>query len=215
MFGVRELSDGIVVAAASGSQADLNHVLRVMERQINVMIMARLSSNPSQFHAVEEISQTALVGLTTGLCRLETKTVVGLKAFVSGIVARKVADHLRERPGGERGGPPLASLDSTIGDLSHAGPLWQFLSLTGTSPSGVAERAERLRAVMIELGKLKPQYREVITLAFFDQLATAQIAVRMEISRPAASMLLIRAVKALRRNVGGSSLVEGGSADVP
>jgi DNA-directed RNA polymerase specialized sigma24 family protein len=38
-------------------------------------------------------------------------------------------------------------------------------------------------------------------MAFFDQLPAAVIAREMGISRPAASMLLIRAVKALRRSV--------------
>ncbi len=58
---------------------------------------------------------------------------------------------------------------------------------------------------MIELGGLKAEYREAITLAFFDQMTTRDIAQRMELSRPAASMLLLRAVKALRRSMSGAT----------
>ena len=58
---------------------------------------------------------------------------------------------------------------------------------------------------MIELGGLKSEYREAITLAFFDQMTTHDIGERMELSRPAASMLLLRAVNALRRSMRGAT----------
>ena len=58
---------------------------------------------------------------------------------------------------------------------------------------------------MIELGGLKSAYREAITLAFFDQMTTRDIAERMELSRPAASMLLLRAGNALRRSMRGAT----------
>lgn len=54
---------------------------------------------------------------------------------------------------------------------------------------------------MLELGNLKPEHREAITLAFFDQMTTREIAERMGMSRPAASMLLLRAVTALRHRM--------------
>jgi DNA-directed RNA polymerase specialized sigma24 family protein len=96
----------------------------------------------------------------------------------------------------------MVSLDSTLAEYSSAGPLWQFLSLSGPSPASAAARAEQCSLVFTELGRLKPEHREVITYAFFDQLATAEIADRLNISRPAASMLLIRALESLRRRLG-------------
>jgi RNA polymerase sigma factor (sigma-70 family) len=81
------------------------------------------------------------------------------------------------------------------------------------SPRTVVERAEQLNRLMIELGQLKPAYRDVITLAFFDQLPMDDIARRMDISRAAASMLLLRAVRTLRRNMTGSS--QTGASDEP
>jgi RNA polymerase sigma factor (sigma-70 family) len=99
------------------------------------------------------------------------------------------------------------SLDSTVGVFSNAGPLWQFLSVSGTSPHSAVERAELAAQLIAELGRLKPQHREVITLAFFDQLPVSEIAAQMGVSRPAASMLLIRAVQTLRRHMTGSSRV--------
>jgi RNA polymerase sigma factor (sigma-70 family) len=211
MIGAAELSDETVRAAAEGSPTERAHLMTVVEPQVRLMVLARLSTTPARFHAVEEVAQQVLLGLTAGLQRLENQTVNGLNAFVSGIVIRQVALSIKE--GIARKGPGMASLDSTASGLSRTGPLWQFLSASGMSPRTVVERAEQLNRLMIELGQLKPAYRDVITLAFFDQLPMDDIARRMDISRAAASMLLLRAVRTLRRNMTGSS--QTGASDEP
>ena len=209
MLGTADITDEQVASSVGGSEQDTDYVLRAMESQVRLMVSARLSPTPAQYHAVEEIAHLAMVGLSEGISRLERQTVAGLKAFVSGIVSRKVSDFLKRRGGGDFVGPTAQSLDSTVTAISGASPLWQFLSADGTSPSSAADRADRFAWLLKELGKLKPEYREIITLAFFDQLPTREIAERMGISRPAASMQLIRAVKSLRRNMTGSSQVGG------
>jgi RNA polymerase sigma factor (sigma-70 family) len=207
MLGAVELTDDQVRRAAEGSQDDLGHLLSTLEPQVRLMAVARLSPTPAQVQVVDDITQQVMIALTTGLCRLKHATVAGIKPFLSGIVAHKVADFLRGHGEGKivMGG---GSLDSTVGAFSNAGPLWQFLSVSGTSPHSAAERAELAARLIAELGRLKPQHREVITLAFFDQLPVSEIAIQMDISRPAVSMLLIRAVQTLRRNMTGSSKVE-------
>lgn len=209
-FGAATLTDEVVQAASGGSTVECERVAQALAPQVRLMVMARLSPTPAQFHAVEDVTQAALTSLTAGLERLNHQTVPGLRAFVSTIVARRVADHLRARRPVAVAGGRIRSLDSSVGDYSDAGMLWQFLSASGTSPPSAAERADELRLVMEELGHLKPEHREVVTFAFFDQLPTSEIATRLDISRPAASMLLIRAVKTLRRNITGSSQVGGG-----
>ncbi|HPM23384.1 MAG TPA: sigma-70 family RNA polymerase sigma factor, partial [Phycisphaerae bacterium] len=142
-----------------------------------------------------------LLAVLAGLPRLEVRTLAGLRAFVSGVVTRKVADFIRGRGNGHRPERKVRSLDSTIADLSHAGPVWEFLSASGASPHSAVDQAERIARLMSELARLKDSYRQVITLAFFDQLPLSEIAEQMGLSRPAASMLLIRAVQALRQQV--------------
>lgn len=202
--GVANLTDDVVAAAAGGSSGEVARVVAALAPQARLMVAARLSPTPTQFHAVEDLTQTALTGLTTALSRLENRTVRGLKTYFSVIVARRVADFLRSAPAGHAGARPV-SLDSTVSGLSSSGPLWQLVSASGTSPLSAADRADQVDRLMSELGKLKPEHREVITLAFFDQLPTSDIAAQIGISRPAASMLLIRAIKTLRRNLTGSS----------
>ena len=206
MFGASELTDDLIAAAVNGKQADTTRMLELVSPQVQLMVTARLSPTPGRLHDVQEISQLAMVALNRGLPRLRIRTVRGLRAFMSGIVARKVADHLKGRGEGDLTGPRPGSLDATVRRMSGTGPLWQLLSASGRSSASEAARGELFERVMIELGQLKPEYREAITLAFFDQMTTRDIADRMAMSRPAASMLLLRAVDALRRSMNGATL---------
>lgn len=210
MEEVLAITDDLVAAATGGVAEDVERLFRALGPQVRLMVMARLSATPGSSHALDELTQLTLVALNDGLGRLERPTAAGLKAYLSGIVSRKVADHLRRRGGGDLVGPALPSLDSTVSALSGASPLWQLLSGGGTSPLSAADRSDQFGRLMTELGKLKDDYREVVTLAFFDQLPTREIAERMRMTRPAASMLLLRALRTLRRRLTGSSEVGEG-----
>ena len=200
MFGAWKLTDDVVQRAARGSRGDVARLAEALRPQVHLMIVARLSPTPAQFEVVGDLTQDVLVGLTTGISRLETRTVGGLKSFVAVIVARAVSK-LLQKPARREGGGGLQSLDSTVATWSRAGPLWQFLTASGTFPPDAAERAEQVGRLITELGRLKPEHREVITHVFFDQLPMREVAESMNVSRPAASMLLIRAVQALRRSM--------------
>jgi RNA polymerase sigma factor (sigma-70 family) len=204
VFGAAKLTDELVVAAAEGSRDGLARLLEHIAPQARLMVAARLSATPAEFHAVEEICQLAMVALSDSVFRLQNRTVVGLRSFLSGIVSRKVADHLKRRGEGDLVGPTHASLDSA----TSYDAVWQFLSAGGMSPGSELAHAEQLAQVMSEIGHLKNEHREIITLAFFDQMPTGEIARNLGISRRAASMRLIRAVKAIRRNLTGSSRIE-------
>lgn len=201
MYGAADITDDVVRQAADGSQPHLGRIIEALQPQLHLMVSARLSPTPAQYHAVEDLKQQVLLGLAGGLGGLRNRTIGGLKAYISGVVRRTVAEYIRQ--GRPRSASPKAagSLDSVVAGLSHAGPLWQFLSASLTSPPTAAGRAEQIAQLMFELGRLKSEHRQVITLAFCDQLSTGEIARQMNLSQNAASMLLLRAVRALRRNM--------------
>lgn len=203
MFGAAELSDDVVRAAAAGSRVDLARVSEVLQPQVRLMVIGRLAPTPAQFDAVDETTQEVVLALTTGITRLEHRTVDGLRAFLSGIVTRQVAQLLKRRQKGNGGGRPVRSLDSTVCDASGALPRGHLLSASGMSPGSVAARDEEIERLMSELGRLTPRYRDVLILAFFDQLSPCQIAAELGISPKAAAMLLKRALRALRQKIGG------------
>jgi RNA polymerase sigma factor (sigma-70 family) len=207
MFGAATLTDHVVRAATGGSQEDFARVSEAVLPQVRLMVWARLVPTAVQVPAVDDITQEVMLALTEGISRLEHQTVSGLKAFLSGIVAHKVSDRLKASGAG-RSGQRAQSLDSTVSAFSEAGPLWQFLSVGGTSPSSAAGRTELVARFFSELGNLKPEYREVITLALIDELPTRNIAQKMGISRNAAAMLLKRAGQALQRSMSVPSKAE-------
>jgi RNA polymerase sigma-70 factor (ECF subfamily) len=205
MIGVAELTDEVVCAAVAGDSSACAQVFEQLQPRVRLMVAARLSPTPAQFGALDDLAQEVMVALTTALPNLARRTVAGLNAFVSGILTRQVALGIRRRGFAEAVREHVVSLDATVAALSTGGPLWQFLSGSGTSPSLAAARHEQVQQLMTALGQVKPEHREVITFVFFDELPIAEVAEQMGVSRPAASMLLLRAVHALRRQMTGSS----------
>lgn len=207
MSTLAELNDETVAAAVEGSRTAIDRVVTAMNDQVRLMVYARLNPTAAQRGHVEELTQQTIEALLQGLSGLKVRSVSALRAFASTIVARRVADHIRNPAGIGRGKKAPASLDSTMAYASAAGPLWQFLSAGGTSPPSAAAREDQFQRTMSELAHLREEYRGAITMAFFDQLSTAQIAERMGTTRQAASMLLLRAVKALRKRLTGASRI--------
>lgn len=206
MMGSTELTDTEVAAAAEGANDARTRILSVLAPQIRLMVAARLNPTALQSSIVDDIAEEVVLAVLAGLPRLAGRTLAGLRAFVSGIVTRRVADFIRGRGNGHAVGRGVRSLDSTMADLSHVGPVWEFLSASGASPRSAVDQAERVARLMSELARLKDTYRLAITLAFFDQLPLGEIAERLGLSRPAASMLLLRAVQALRQQMVDQSM---------
>ena len=205
MYGAERLTDEDIRRAADGARPFVERVTEALLPQVRVMVGARFSAHPGYFDVVEEVAQAVMIAVADALPRLENRTIASLRSLVSVIVSRRVVDFLRQKKRANLAGRPVASLDTTVVDLSDVGPLCNFLSVGGPSPLSAARQADQISLVMSELGRLKQEHREVITLALFDQLTTAEVAERLGISRRAASMLLLRAIKALRRRVTGSS----------
>ncbi len=204
MFGVAVLTDEVVVAATDGSNEAAARIAHALAPQVRVMVTGRFCAAPHQAHAVEDITQQVMIGISKGMSRLENRTVAGLAGYTSRIVSNKVADFLQsQRP--TTHSPRVASLDSTVAGVSGTAPMWQLLSASGCTPLSDVARVEECDRVLRKLAELEEKDREIITLAFFDQLQTGQIAEQLGISRAAAAMRLLRAVNLLRRHMTGSS----------
>lgn len=210
MFGAETISDEVLASACRGSPADRGRVLAAMADQVRIMVQVRLAVTPAQQHAAEDLTQQALVDIAGALSTLRQPTVGALKSAASTIVARRVADYLRSGQLAEA--REMRSLDSSVHDLSRESPLWSLLSASGISPKSAVMQRESIERLMGELGRLRGIYREVIAMAFFDQLPVNEIGERIGLKRAAASMLLLRAMRTLRRNITGSSRVQDGGA---
>ncbi|HKQ50218.1 MAG TPA: sigma-70 family RNA polymerase sigma factor [Phycisphaerae bacterium] len=205
MFGAEAVTDAQILEATQGSVPAREAIAEALAPQVRAMVLVRLAPGISQDHAVEDLSQQALMDIIAGLPTLRNPVVAALKRFASTIVSRRVADFIKS--GRIAQGRAAASLDSSIAALSSVAFMKDLVAARDHSPRSVAARAEQTRAVLEEMGHLKQEHRTAIALAFFDQLPIVDIAEHFGISRPAASMLLLRAVRTLRRNLTGSSKV--------
>jgi len=201
------ISDADVASAVKGHGEARNRLLALLGPQVRAMVAIRLAPRPAQWHTAEDLAQQAMTDLIEAIGRLEQPVAACLRRVASTIVERRVADLLKnagpQRPVAE------ASLDATIPmDGSSLKPLVTLLASTGVTPQSAAARSESIGRLLAELGKMRPLYQHVISLAFFDQMPTAEIADYLGISRQAGSMLLVRALKTLRRNLTGDSHVK-------
>lgn len=91
------------------------------------------------------------------------------------------------------------SLDT---DLERSSSRLESLLATDlTSPSERAIRGEELRRLAEAIGGLPDDQRRVIELHYLNGLAVAEVAERIDRSRPAVVGLLFRALKRLRRSL--------------
>lgn len=204
MTALPELTDETVQAAVRGQREATDAVARVMIDRVRLMVYARLQPAKADGDRVEEVTQETMEALLRGLPTMQNATVGGLRAFASTIVARRVAEAIRNPAGAGRGRRAPASLDSTVAHLSSMGPVCKFIAGSGTSPLSAADREDQFQRAMAELSRLREEYRTIITMAFFDQLTTAQIAEQTGTTRQAAAMTLLRAVRALRERMTGA-----------
>src|SRR5215470_15106973 len=177
MSGPDSITDAEVFRAVQGDCAARKRLLAAIGPQLRAMITVRLSPDPAQWHAVEDIAQQCLLDLAEGIERIKQPTETALKSFASTIAERRVPDFIRHTDPNK----PIAqaSLDATVPlDGSSLKPLVTLIASTGITPQSAAARAEAIAAVFSELGQLRPLYRQVIAMAFFDQLPLEEIATR-------------------------------------
>lgn len=202
MPGASELTDDIVRAAVAGVADPVRILVHQLYPQTRLMVAARLNAVRDRSNAVDEVSQRALVALLEAIPRLNNQTVGGVKSFLSSIVQRKVADYIKLRRE-SKSRADTVSIDHLRGFGLDDTTMEFVLSASDTTPGRAAERSDQIQRMMSALEKLRANYRDIIIMHFFDQLEVNQVADALQISRPAASMQLMRAVRQLRAILGG------------
>lgn len=205
--GNGEWSDSLVGEAFAGAPSARARLSERLMPRVRAMVIARLVPTPAQQHDVDDLTQDCLMAVLDGIPRLREPTAAVLRAFASTIVSRKTADYIRQRvaEGQRKGG------GRSDGDTG----LWATILADSLSPGSSAARRDDIRQIVLALSGLKETYRRIVTLAFIDQISMSEIADQLEISRPAASMLLMRAIRTLRRNLTGHSDILDDDAAFP
>ena len=191
--------EGLIARACSGRQDALSELLTTLRPRVQVMILARLSQHSDRQNATDEIAQEVLLGVSETLSQLRDQSVKGFRAWLSVMVSHKVSDFFRKHRQRSFGNIKPQGLTEPMS--SHLGTIWQGISKRDPTPSSRAATAEASGVMMEELGHLREDYRQAITLAFFDQLNSTEVGEIMGMKRTAAAMLIMRAVEQLRRRL--------------
>ncbi|MCB9855759.1 MAG: sigma-70 family RNA polymerase sigma factor [Phycisphaerales bacterium] len=208
MTGSRaQFDDEAVRAASNGDSQQRSHVVTCLAEQVRTMVVIRLAPSPMRAQDVDDIVQESLAAISQALPAMREPSVGSLRALASTVVTRKVANYLADAK--RRSNEQAISLNVPMGDGSTVGALRHLLSASGISPGSIAARRELIHNLLLSLAAMKDTHREVITMAIIDQLPITEVAERMNLTRAAASMLLFRAMKTLRRNITGSSRIGG------
>lgn len=115
--------------------------------------------------------------------KLSSKSRLEIRNWLYGTASNVVAGHLRD-----------AKRQKKI--LAESGRAKK------DEPSDGAEKRLDWPALYEAIARLKPQYQEIVTLRYFQQLDTAAIAKALGIMQVTARVRLTRAVKRLRRELG-------------
>jgi RNA polymerase sigma-70 factor (ECF subfamily) len=121
-------------------------------------------------------------------------------AWLRQILARNAADFVRHYRGTDK---RQQRLEVPLAPLPEASTLAAGLEPrdTGETPTQQIMRIEREFQVADALTRLEPDHREVIVLRNLERLPFAEVAQRMNRSRPAAQMLWMRAVRKLQEEL--------------
>lgn len=181
-------------AATQGDGDALRALLVAWEPRVRLMAAVRMCGADDD--ATDEVAQDVMLALTRGVPRLETPRLEVYRAYVSSTVRKQVARQFeaanRER-GHRRAHPPRDLLSD-----SRTRTLLTSLVGAESTPSSHAVRRERTELLLDVLADLDEPHREVLTLAFFDELNSSEIATVLGIARTAAANRVMRATLALR-----------------
>ena len=151
----------LVRGALNGSEHAFRDIVLRYQRPVFGLI-ARVVRDPGR---AEELAQDTFVKAFRALHTYDVQRK--FSAWLLTIAHHVAIDEVR------KGALGTVSFD----ELSEPdGPTIQFADTKGASPAAVAERTELASALKIAIGKLRPEYREVVTLRYEQELEYDEIA---------------------------------------
>jgi RNA polymerase sigma-70 factor (ECF subfamily) len=151
----------LVRGALNGSEHAFRDIVLRYQRPVFGLI-ARVVRNPGR---AEELAQDTFVKAFRALHTYDVQRK--FSAWLLTIAHHVAIDEVR------KGALATVSLD----ELSAPdGPTIEFTDTKGASPAAVAERTALASALKMAIGKLRPEYREVVTLRYEQELEYDEIA---------------------------------------
>jgi RNA polymerase sigma-70 factor (ECF subfamily) len=182
-------SHDLVALARAGDTEAFRRLFEKYHRRLALFAHYRLGEALRAAMDVDDIVQETFLEAARDIGSFAYRSPDSFFRWLASIARHVIEDAARrearrKRDGGRRVDAANAGLADTL------------------TPSRILFQSERVRALMDRLDALPERYREVIVLAKLEGLAPSEIAERMGKPRDAVALLLHRALKRLRGELG-------------
>ena len=194
----------LVCHAQGGDRQAFDSLVERYRERVGATIRSQLAAHLRQTVEIEELVQETMVRAFRSLERFRWRGNDSFYAWLCAIAKHVVLRSVEQ-------GRKYQALDISSTVLAE-----------GVSPSRSMRRDERFDRLQSAIQHLRPDYQKVIKPARIDGLPIKEIASRMSRSPGAVKVLLLRALRELKRNFGDTEslhlpnrgLEDGGACDV-
>lgn len=162
----------------------------------------------------EEVFQEVCTRAVEALRKFRNDGDDALDRWLTTIADRVILNRIRDAGRQKRGGGKPALRNGDKWKTSAIDLLDRVRSPVKT-PCREAQRAEAVNRVLVNLSRLRQDYRDAVKLHYLDGLSVEQIAAKMDRSESAVNSMLYRGMTELRRLMGNRSdfLSDDGAAN--
>ena len=171
-----------------GDSQAFSLLFRKYQRRLAVLVHYKMSAELRSKLEVDDILQEIFLAAAQGLNRFEYQTPGSFMSWLSRIADNQIADAARHEHRDKRRAEELLRFRS---ESNRGGPE----PVDSQTPSRIFAQNENLQLLLDKLNALPVHYREVILLAKFEGLTTAEISGRLDKSRENVALLLHRGLK--------------------
>ena len=161
------------------------------QRRLAVLIHYKMSDHLRSRLEVDDILQEVFLAAARSMERFTYRSPGGLIAWFSKIADHAIIDAARYENRDKRRPEEILRFRS---ESNPDGPE----PLDSDTPSRVFARSESMKDLIRKMDALPPDYRNVLLLAKFEGLTTAEISASLAITREKVALLLHRALKRFR-----------------
>jgi RNA polymerase sigma-70 factor (ECF subfamily) len=196
----------LIQRARNGDRDAFDLLTRNHQRPLRAIVAAQLGPGLRGRVEVEDLLQDVLLRAFRSRKQFRGETEDAFRGWLAGIAQHAVADRARRLTAGKadyRREVPLEA--NPAGGSNDSSSLAFEAPSPQTSPSRILLREERLQRLLEAIQTLSPDHRQVVLLTLVERLPAREVGLRMGRSDKAVSMLLLRAMRALREVFGDTS----------
>lgn len=157
-----ELVEHALTGGAAGAEDAYAELLARYERPVFTLVLRMVRDRT----LAEDLAQDAFVKAFSKLASYDPSRK--FSSWLFKVAHNTTIDHLRRRD------VDTVSIDEPMGD-GEDGPVRQMEDEEAETPDAAAERADLSRALTRAVGRLRPEYREVVSLRYQAGLEYAEI----------------------------------------